>query len=99
MNWNRVLAIRKKAIQDFSKDNIRSNEPYTVLEDVFVPLYFFHRYQTEATVKLIGGLEYDYAVKGGNNQVVKHLDAKLQEKALRDSNKDTYCRGTGYSTG
>ncbi|MCB7480411.1 zinc-dependent metalloprotease [Christiangramia sediminis] len=79
---NRVLAIRKKAIQDFSKDNIRSNEPYTVLEDVFVPLYFFHRYQTEATVKLIGGLEYDYAVKGGNNQVVKHLDAKLQEKAL-----------------
>ncbi|QYA26288.1 DUF5117 domain-containing protein [Gramella sp. MT6] len=78
----RVLEIRKKAIQNFSKDNIRTNEPYTILEDVFVPLYFFHRYQTEAAVKLIGGLEYNYAVKGGNSTIVKHLDAKLQEKAL-----------------
>ncbi len=78
----RVLEIRKKAIQNFSKDNIRTNEPYTVLEDVFVPLYFFHRYQTEAAVKLIGGLEYNYAVKGGNSEIVQHLDAKLQEKAL-----------------
>lgn len=59
------------------------DEPYTVLEDVFVPLYFFHRYQTEAAVKIIGGLEYDYAVKGGNNDVVKHLDPKLQEKTLK----------------
>jgi len=78
----RVLDIRKKAIENFSVDNIRTNEAYSVLEDVFVPLYFFHRYQTEATVKMIGGLEYNYAVKGGNSQVVKHLDAKLQKKAL-----------------
>ncbi|PTX42914.1 uncharacterized protein DUF5117 [Christiangramia gaetbulicola] len=78
----RVLEIRKKAIQNFSKDNIRTNEPYTVLEDVFVPLYFFHRYQTEAAVKLIGGLEYNYAVKGGISKIVEHLDSKLQEKAL-----------------
>lgn len=78
----RVLKIRKKAINNFSEDNIRKNEPYTVLEDVFVPLYFFHRYQTEAAVKMIGGLEYNYAVKGGEEDVVKHLDEKLQNKAL-----------------
>lgn len=78
----RVLDIRKKAIENFSVNNIRTNEAYSVLEDVFVPLYFFHRYQTEATVKMIGGLEYDYAVKGGKNQVVEHLDAELQKKAL-----------------
>ena len=35
-----VLNIRKKAISNFSENNIRSNEPYSVLEDVFVPLYF-----------------------------------------------------------
>lgn len=78
----RVLNIRQIAISNFSKDNIRTNEPYSVLEDVFVPLYFFHRYQTEAAVKLIGGLEYSYAVKGGGEDVVKHLDEKLQKKAL-----------------
>ncbi|WP_026934944.1 zinc-dependent metalloprotease [Christiangramia echinicola] len=77
-----VLKIRKKAIENFSIDNIRDGEPYSVLEDVFVPLYFFHRYQTEAAVKLIGGLEYEYAVKGGNNQVVNHVDGKVQKKAI-----------------
>ncbi|MDX1542394.1 MAG: zinc-dependent metalloprotease [Christiangramia sp.] len=78
----RVLEIREQAIQNFSKDNIRTNEPYSVLEDVFVPLYFFHRYQTEAAVKMIGGLEYNYAVKGGGENIVDHLDEKLQKKAL-----------------
>ena len=79
----RVLEIRKKAIQNFSEGNIRKNEPYSVLEDVFVPLYFFHRYQTEAAAKLVGGLEYNYAIKGGKEEVVKHLDARLQRQALR----------------
>ncbi|MCP9200683.1 zinc-dependent metalloprotease [Gramella sp. GC03-9] len=78
----RVLEIRKRAISIFSEDNIRQGEPYSVLEDVFVPLYFFHRYQTEAAVKMIGGLEYNYAVKGGPEETVKHLDKDLQEKAL-----------------
>ncbi|MUP45531.1 DUF5117 domain-containing protein [Gramella sp. BOM4] len=80
----RVLKIRKQAISNFSEDNIRKNEPFTVLEDVFVPLYFFHRYQNEAAVKMVGALEYNYAVKGGPEQVVEHLDAKLQEKALEN---------------
>ncbi|MDR5590418.1 zinc-dependent metalloprotease [Christiangramia sp. SM2212] len=78
-----VLKIRKKAIQNFSVDNIRKDETYSTLEDVFVPLYFFHRYQTEAAVKLLGGLEYEYAVKGGNNQVVEHVDGKVQKLALK----------------
>ncbi len=77
-----LLAVRKKAIGNFSIDNIRDNEPNTVLEDVFVPLYFFHRYQTEAVAKRIGGLEYNYAVKGDGQEVVSVLAALLQKKAL-----------------
>ncbi len=78
----RVLSLRKKAIANFSKDNIRTGEPYTVLEDVFVPLYFFHRYQTEAAVKAIGGMEYDYLVKGYNGSDTRYLSKKVQEDAL-----------------
>ncbi|MGK0307806.1 MAG: hypothetical protein ACI8RP_000762 [Urechidicola sp.] len=77
-----VLAVRKVAIENFSTDNIKSSEPYSVLEDVFVPLYFFHRYQTEAVSKLIGGLDYNYSVKGGNQTVVKRVDGKTERKAL-----------------
>jgi len=77
-----VLAIRKQAILNFSKDNIKSNQPYSVLEDVFVPLYFFHRYQVEAVSKLIGGLDYTYAIKGDGNTIVKRIDGKIERKAL-----------------
>ena len=78
-----VLAVRKVAIENFSKDNIKSSEPYSVLEDVFVPLYFFHRYQTEAVSKLIGGLDYNYAVKNGSQTIVKRIDGKTERKALK----------------
>ena len=78
----RILKVRAQAISNFSKDNIRNNEPYSVLEDVFVPLYFFHRYQTEATSKLVGGLDYNYAVKGDGQLVTEVLNAKIQKDAL-----------------
>lgn len=77
-----VLKIRKHAISNFSTDNIRSKQPYSVLEDVFVPLYFFHRYQTEAVTKVIGGLDYNYATKGSNELIVDRIDGKTERKAL-----------------
>jgi len=77
-----LLEIRKKAISDFSVDNIRIGESYSELEDVFVPLYFLHRYQTEAVSKVIGGLEYSYAVKGDNQVPVKTVSSEEQYKAL-----------------
>lgn len=77
-----LLKVREKAISNFSKDNIRTNEAYSVLEDVFVPLYFFHRYQTEATTKVVGGLDYNYAVKGDGQLISKVVDANLQKDAL-----------------
>ena len=78
-----VLDLRRTAMANFSLDNIRSNEAYSVLEDVFVPLYFYHRYQTEATIKEIGGVVYNYAVKGDSELIpVQLLDAKEQKSAL-----------------
>ncbi len=77
-----VLALRKLAINNFSAENIRSYEPYSVLEDVFVPLYFFHRYQTEATAKVVGGLDYNYATRGDRQGIWKTVDRQEQLKAL-----------------
>ncbi|WP_422104625.1 zinc-dependent metalloprotease [Winogradskyella sp.] len=79
---DKVLTVRQKAIQNFSKDNMRSYEPYSVLEDVFVPLYFFHRYQVEAATKVIGGLDYNYAVKGDGQVTTRPIVLKEQQKAL-----------------
>lgn len=78
-----MLEVRKTAISNFSMDNIPSNQPNTVLEDVFVPLYFFHRYQTEAVSKVVGGLEYNYATKGDGQTTVAIADKGLQTQALK----------------
>ena len=77
-----LLTIRKHAIANFSIDNIKTNQPYSVLEDVFVPLYFFHRYQTEGVTKVIGGLDYSYALKGDGSTIVKRVPGKIEKKAL-----------------
>ncbi|NND16252.1 MAG: DUF5117 domain-containing protein [Eudoraea sp.] len=78
----RVLDVRAKAISQFSIDNIRTDEPHAVLEDVFVPIYFFHRYQTEAAVKLVGGQNYTYAIKGSKSPVMSTLSKESQLDAL-----------------
>jgi len=77
-----ILRIRNLAMSNFSKDNIKSFQPYSVLEDVFVPLYFLHRYQTEAATKVIGGLDYNYAVKNDGQFTVKPISADLQKQTL-----------------
>jgi hypothetical protein len=77
-----VLALRHDAIANFSEHNIRSSEPYSMLEDVFVPLYFFHRYQVEAATKVIGGLDYNYKIKGDSQFSTRPVEAAIQRKTL-----------------
>ena len=77
-----IFKIRENAISNFSELNIKSGEPYSNLEDVFVPLYFMHRYQTEAVVKLIGGMDYSYATRGDGQIIVEDLELEIQNRAL-----------------
>ncbi|UII33739.1 zinc-dependent metalloprotease [Fulvivirga ulvae] len=78
----RVLEVRKIALNNFGENNIRMHQPYAKLEEVLVPVYFFHRYQTEATVKLVAGLNYRYALRGDGQLVTKMIAPELQKKAL-----------------
>jgi len=79
---DKVIDIRKRAIENFSEYNVPEGTPNSVLEDVFVPLYFFHRYQTEAAVKLIGGMDYNYSLVGDNQQDYYHIQKVNQMQAL-----------------
>ncbi|HEY0655356.1 MAG TPA: zinc-dependent metalloprotease [Chryseosolibacter sp.] len=79
---NRVLDIRKVALQNFGENNIRPGRPMATLEEALVPVYFFHRYQTEAAAKMIGGLNYRYALRGDGQPVTQFVPAAEQAKAL-----------------
>jgi hypothetical protein len=52
------------------------------LEDVLVPLYFLHRYQTEAVSKLIAGVEYSYQTRGDWQKPPVLLEGSVQRKAI-----------------
>jgi len=79
-----ILAVRTAAIDQFSLNQIRSGQPYSVLEDVFVPVYYLHRYQTEAAIKMLGGVTYDYSIKGAKSAVNKRVAPSQQRLALSE---------------
>jgi hypothetical protein len=80
---NNVLAVRDKALQQFSENAIPVNTPMSKLEDALVPLYNYHRYQVEAATKLIGGINYHYNVRGDQQSNPEILSKPVQEKALK----------------
>jgi len=80
----RVLGIRKVALERFGLDVIKPGTPDAQLEDTLVVVYLMDRYQTEAAVKEIGGLDYRYAVRGDGQEVTEMISPEDQRKALAD---------------
>lgn len=79
---NRVMDVRKLALKNFGERNIKPGAPMATLEEVLVPIYFFHRYQAEAAVKMIGGLNYRYALRGDGQPITEMLTSEQEQKAL-----------------
>ncbi len=79
---NRMMKVRARALNRFSENNIRQQVPYANLEEVLVPVYLFHRYQIDAASKLLGGLNYTYAVRGDGQTVTEMVPPQVQRKAL-----------------
>jgi hypothetical protein len=79
---DRVLEVRAVALKNFGERNIKPGTAMAMLEEALVPVYFFHRYQTEATAKLIGGLNYRYALRGDGQPVTELLTPQQEIKAL-----------------
>jgi hypothetical protein len=79
-----IMKIRKTALKNFGEANLKTGRPLAELQDVLVPIYLFHRYQVEATVKLIAGLDYTYKVKGDNQAYPEIVDRETQAAALNE---------------
>ncbi len=77
-----VMRVREKALSQFGENNIREGTPMAMLEDALVPVYLYHRYQLEAVTKLIGGMNYRYALKGDGQIITQSLSKEEQLKAL-----------------
>ena len=77
-----ILEVRRLALKRFSEKNIREGAPLATLEEVLVPIYLYHRYQTDAVAKVIGGVDYKYAVRGDSQIPVAIVAPEEQRRAL-----------------
>ena len=77
-----MINMRAVAMKQFGINSIRNGMPMAMLEDVLVPVYFHHRYQVEAAIKLIGGMHYNYALKGDGQSATAILSKDIQAKAM-----------------
>jgi hypothetical protein len=78
----RVMAVRAAALGRFGDANIREGAPLATLEDALVPLYMLHRYQVEAVTKLIGGVDYTFALRGDGQVATRPVAPGEQRRAL-----------------
>ncbi|HSQ99560.1 MAG TPA: zinc-dependent metalloprotease [Sphingomicrobium sp.] len=60
----RVMAVRRAAIERFGTGALPQGEPLADLRRAFVPVWLLDRYQVEAAAKVVGGVNFPYAVNG-----------------------------------
>lgn len=77
-----MMKVRNVALSHFGVNDITPGTPMAMLEDVLVPVYFYHRYQAEAVTKMVGGMYYTYALRGDGQTVTRSLSADEQRRAL-----------------
>src|SRR5271154_2276195 len=79
---NRIMQVRAAALKRFGENNIREGAPLATLEDALAPIYMFHRYQVEAASKLVGGMDYTFALRGDGEVPTQIVAPAEQRRAL-----------------
>ena len=77
-----LFAVREYALDRFSDRVIRGGRPVATIEEALVPIYLLHRFQLHAVGKLVGGLYYDYALRGDGQDPPAEVSAARQRQAI-----------------
>ncbi len=78
----RMMGVRKVAVDTYGVKALHEGEGANELRRKFVPVYLLHRYQAEAAVKLVGGVDFAYSVKGDGKEAATVVPAAHQRAAL-----------------
>jgi hypothetical protein len=78
----RMLQVRQAAVSRFGPDALYPDEPVANLRRKFVPIWLLHRYQLEAAAKLIGGVDFAYALNGDGRERSPYVPLAEQRRAL-----------------
>jgi len=79
---NRMITVRKAAIDQFGLGALAPGEPMANLRRRFVPIWLLDRYEVVAAAKAIGGGDFGYAVNGDGTEQARPVPAAAQRAAL-----------------
>jgi len=78
----RMLKVRRAAIDNFGTEALLPGEAVADLKRKYVPIYLLDRYQIDAAAKLVGCVDYRYAVAGDPEPVATPVSQNEQRAAL-----------------
>ncbi len=76
------MKVRQVALNKFGIASIKADQPLAQLEEALVPLYLHHRFQIEAAAKLIGGVDYSYALRSDTRRLPSPIPKEEQLAAV-----------------
>ena len=79
---DRMMGVRNGAIARFGPAALHPGDPESQLRRAFVPIWLLHRYQVEAAAKLLGGVDFAYALAGDGHGEARPVPAAEQRRAL-----------------
>lgn len=80
----RMIKVRQLALKNFGRASLHADRPYSELQEILMPVYYFHRYQTTAAGKWLGGVNYSYTVKKNDSaSVFEHANPSEQLKGIK----------------
>ena len=80
---NRLIVLRDSALKNLGSKSMKPGTPNSELEKVLVPTYLMHRYQVDATSKMIGGSHFSYSINTGKRiNVITPVSLEEQRRAM-----------------
>ncbi len=79
-----ALEVRKIALAKFGPANLPAGAPLSDLRRVIVPIYLLHRYEVDAVAKSVGGVAFNYGMRGDGAPSANVVDGSSQRRALAE---------------
>jgi hypothetical protein len=79
---DRMMEVRQAAVERFGPASLPAGDSLASLRRSFVPIWLLHRYQVEAAAKLLGGVDFTYAVNGAGGETAQPVPAAEQRRAM-----------------
>jgi hypothetical protein len=79
-----VMAVRAFALEKFGPDNLPEGRPQSDLNAAIVPIYLYHRFQTAAAAKTLGGVSFNYG-DGGAAEIVAPAKQRAALEAVLET--------------